>query len=183
MIEHIYALYYTLDGKKDYFYVGRSRNLERRMKQHLWDSVRGDTATSRQFIRDLLAAGLTFDHEVLAEVTASDQHYEQYYTYVKLCEGYKLTNMRNGDARQAAYDDASDVMRERGERYNSPREFLDARERVVAEAKARAKTAKFNAKKDPIASDPEQVLYSFEKPHQRFTSPAFEALAKKSRRR
>ena len=181
MTDTIYALYYTLDGKKDYFYVGRTIDLERRMKQHLGDAIRGGTETSRQFIRDLLTAKLSFDHEVLAEVTSAEQHYEQYYAYVKLCEGYTLTNMRNGDARQAAYDAASDLMFERGDRYAGPKEFLEAREREVAEAKARAKTAKLNAKKAVKESDVDKMLYSFERPT-KFTAPAFEALAKRKRR-
>lgn len=181
MIEHIYALYYELDGKRDYFYVGRSRDVERRMYQHLRDSINGSTTTSRQFIRNLLAVGLSFDHEILAEVDETDLHYEDYYVYQKLCEGYQLTNMRSGDARQAAYEDASDEMRTRGDRYNSPREFLDAREQLVAEAKARAKTARLNTKNVYKPTDVDSTLYSFEKPT-KFTSPAFEALAKKHRK-
>jgi hypothetical protein len=151
------------------------------MKQHLYDAIRGGTETSRQFIRDLLTANLSFDHEVLAVVDETDLHYEDYYVYQKLSEGYKLTNMKSGDARQAAYDEASDTMRGRGSKYNTPREFLDAREQLVAEEKARAKTAKLNAKNVYKPTDVDATLYSFESPT-KFTAPAFEALAKRRRK-
>lgn len=156
--DYIYALYYELDGKRDYFYVGRSIDIDRRMGEHLREAKAGHTEDSREFIRNLLAVGIMFDHEILAVVTTEDEHYEDFYCWQMMGRGYKLTNMKQGDAEKRAEEAI------RGNKYSGPKEFLEARAAELE--KEKIKIAK--VKRD---TDLERTLYSFEDPQKKWVSP------------
>lgn len=174
MQEYIYALH--LKDQNSYFYIGRSNNLLRRMGEHKNNAAAGHTETKYQVIREIVAAGEEWSYTVLAEVTEEDEDFEDYYVYKALCEGHPLANMKAGDARAQAQEAAMGTMRGRGERYGDPKTFLDAREREVKEAAARAATARLNAKTKRLdASDPARTLFSFEKPEEKFISPWMQA--------
>lgn len=119
MIDYIYALFYIQDGKKDYFYVGRSEDIKRRMGEHRSNAKAGHTEDSREFIRNLWTVGLDFDHEILATITTDLEDYEDFWVWKLTREGYQLTNMKQGDSvRQAENSIVS---------CNTPEEFLRLR--------------------------------------------------------
>ncbi len=169
-IDYIYSL--CIKGGLP-FYVGRTNDLARRMGEHRRAAAAGDTETKYQVIRDILAGGDEWEYVVLAEVDSDEQPYEDFWVYTLLCEGYPLANMKAGDARKQAEEDAMGAMRGRGERFSEPKAFLDARAREIAEAKARAATAKLAGRvgaQKPL-DDGLSTLFSFEKPQDRFMSP------------
>jgi hypothetical protein len=179
MKEWIYALR-LVDGEP--FYVGRTNNIPRRMKEHARDAKTG-TETKYQFIREILAANAQWDHFVLAEINDVTDPYEDYWVYLLLCDGYTLTNMKMGDAAQQARNNAMSTLRQRGERYSSAKEFLGAVEREKKEAAARAQTARLNGMNKPIKAvedcNPLTMLFDFEKVQDKFVSPAYKALLAK----
>ena len=166
--DFIYALYYELDGRIDYFYVGRSIDPQRRHREHILDAKSGATQDSREFIRNLTAVGIDFDHEILAEITSTDDKYEAYYVWEKRRQGYTLTNMREGDAEQIALEIEAEGALE-GE--ITPYNFLQKRAEGIAAIEAKREAVKL-AKKQRTKrdSDPERTLFSFEKPETRFVS-------------
>lgn len=151
MQEFIYILA-IVKGKP--FYVGRTNDMKRRLSEHKRDSAFG-TESKYQFIRDLDDKGMAWEMVLLEEVGPGTEHYEDFWVYTLLLEGYELQNMKMGDAAKAAERDAMQRMAGRKERYSDARTFLAAREREVAEARARAATARLNARIKRV-SDPTQ---------------------------
>ena len=143
MKESIYSLFYLFEGQKNYFYVGRSKQPTTRMQQHRWSAKRGDTEAVYQFIRNLWAVSIDFDHEILAEVDETDLRYEAFYVYQKIIEGFELTNMKMGDAVKNA---ATETIASRKEKFTSPATFLTALDREIEEADSRAKADLLNKK-------------------------------------
>ena len=174
MKEYIYKL--VADANIP-FYIGRTNDLTRREREHRYNAKRGDSETKYQAIREFDAAGITWGLELIAEVTDVTQPYEDFYVYEALCDGHWLANMKMGDAQRAAEEqEAEGKMRERKTRYSSPQAFLDARQQEIAEARARAATARLNSmaaakeRRDERA-DPWRTLFDLEKPAERFMSP------------
>ncbi|MDP4299946.1 GIY-YIG nuclease family protein [Leptothrix discophora] len=172
--EYIYALYDVRTG--DYFYVGRTNDLTRRMGEHLRNARAGHTEHKYQKIRQIEDAASLFDYELLDTIVDVSQPYEEFWVYQLLCEGCDLTNMKAGDAKQAAEADAMRSMQGRGARYSDAATFLDARQREVEEAAARAATARLHAraKRQERAEedwDPMRVLFDYERVDQKFVSP------------
>lgn len=181
MINYIYALYSINSGEREYFYCGRSIHPAIRLKEHHYAKKTGHES-KYQFIRALEGCGISWDMEILATVTATDKKFEDYYVWDLLCKGYPLQNQKQGDAAQQAEEDAAErVMRGSNTTYNTPKAFLDARAREIAEAAARAATARLNAKvaRADGPSNPYETLFSFEKPQERFMSPAMKAMLEK----
>lgn len=169
-VDYIYALFFTLDDKKDYFYVGRSENPTRRMKEHRSNSKSGATEDSREFIRNLWTVGLDFDHEILATITSDQQNYEDFYVWDLARQGYQLTNMKQGDSIRQAEENIGFCF--------TPEEFLQKR----AEAIQQAIPKEVKAKRESVC-DPNKVLYSFEKPERRFVAPAMrEMIARRAKK-
>jgi GIY-YIG catalytic domain len=67
MPNNVYALFYMCEGSKQYFYVGRSKNVERRIRQHEYSKRRGHEDKYHK-IRDLEAAKIEWLHEVIEVV-------------------------------------------------------------------------------------------------------------------
>ncbi len=141
MTELIYALC-EIGGWP--FYVGRTgRTLEIRYKEHVYNSKAG-TEHKYQFIRGL--PNMEFEIVLLSEVGDDSEHFEDFWVYSLILDGYELTNMKAGDSIKAAERDAMNEFKKRGERFTDPKSFLDAREREIAEAKARKASAKLMEK-------------------------------------
>lgn len=166
MVDYIYALFYIFDGKKYYFYVGRSIDPDRRMLQHRNDAKNNHTEDSREFIRDLWTVGLDFDHEILHTTTEEVLHVEDYFVNKLRLEGFELTNMKAGDSEPWM-----------GRNYSSPEAFLKARERAIEKRRSKAPVVRAKPKEQPG-----ETLFVGENPNKKFMSPAMKAiLARKSR--
>lgn len=139
MLERIYTLC-EIGG--DPFYCGRTkRTLEERLKEHRYASKSG-TESKYQHIRGLLRDGKDYEIILLEEVGLDTDRFEDFWVYSLILDGYDLTNMRAGDSKLAAERDAMLEMKNRGERFTDARSFLTARDREMAEAKARKATAR-----------------------------------------
>ncbi len=132
MQELIYALC-EIQGKP--FYVGRTeRTLEIRYKEHVYSSKTG-AETKYQYIRNL--PNQEFEIVLLQEVEPNTEHYEDFWVYTIILDGYDLTNMKAGDSIRAAERDAMEEMKSKKRKFSDPKSFLDARTKEVEEAKAR----------------------------------------------
>lgn len=106
--EHIYALTHWIDGKKIYFYVGRSSRPDGiRYKEHQYASDWGYTSVYR-YIRENVLCGI-FEEEILCrcsdEIEVDDS---EFFWVVKLIrEGHKLMNEKNGDAKRIAAEECA----------------------------------------------------------------------------
>lgn len=102
----IYALYYydfdspqvQENGPNEvFFYIGRTTNPERRLKQHQYKALRG-TEDNYVFIRELNQKNKEWDMEVLREVMDTDNRpWEYWYVIESIRKGSPLKNMRYGD--------------------------------------------------------------------------------------
>lgn len=86
----IYRLYLTATNKT--FYIGKSNDVVRRLKEHKRASGNEDKYKA---IRAFDLAGIKWDLEVIAEET-NDQD-EDWYVYSYIIAGAPLTNMKAGD--------------------------------------------------------------------------------------
>lgn len=67
--EYIYVL---LDGNDHIFYCGRSANIEKRLREHVEESVAGGTSRKCRHIRELLARGDQIKVKQVDEAPASE---------------------------------------------------------------------------------------------------------------
>jgi hypothetical protein len=184
MIETIYALC-EVQGAP--FYVGRTKDVTRRLREHNYSKTKG-TEAKYQHIRKLEAEGKQWELVPLAEVGPCTEHYEDFWVYTLLMEGYDLTNMKAGDSLQAAERDAILVMRGKGQQFTTAAEFLQERDREIQEAEARKKAANLIKKTRTgypgvDLFDWQEPLYSFEKPQDRFMSAGTRALLEKRKKK
>lgn len=180
LVDFIYGLYVDFEDERTYFYIGRSIHPTVRLKEHHYAKKNG-TESKYQFIRDLERAGLVWNMEILDTITTAEQEYESWWVYKMLCEKHPLQNMKAGDIRQAAQQDAMHSMVSRKESFNDARTFLDAQEREIKEAAARAATARLQAKSIQGSRlkeeySPGETLFDWEKPERRFISPAMKTI-------
>jgi hypothetical protein len=174
--DFIYGLYSNLGEGEFCFYIGRTNNMHRRLGEHKRDSKTG-TEFKYQMIRSLDGAEMPWNMKQLAVITTADEKYEDWYIYEALLDGQPLTNQKAGDARKAAEWDAMQRMRGSKTRYSSASEFLTARQREIAEARARAQAAK-------LAQRHKKPLTGFDTENTRFVddlrnekiSPALQAI-------
>ena len=143
--EYIYALKELSNAEYPVFYVGRTSDMTRRLKEHQYASKTG-TEAKYQYIRQLEAAGIKWEMVLLEEVGEDTEHYEDYFVYLLSFDGHELCNMKMGDAKQQAEQDAIMNMRATGQFFSNAKDFLSARERAIKEEEARIKAAKLNAK-------------------------------------
>ena len=104
--EFIYALYYDdfatpqhlEEGPNEVvFYIGRTTNPDRRLKQHRYEAKTG-TEDKYVFIRELDQKNVEWDFKVLGEVEKSDDRpWEFWYVIEFIRKGVSLKNMRYGD--------------------------------------------------------------------------------------
>ena len=103
-IVEIYGLFTgAADGANAYFYVGRSENVDRRLREHVYASRRGHEDKYVR-IRELDAAGTPWDSEVIESLGADDYYpdAERWHVIRLTREGHILTNMRHGSAAHLA---------------------------------------------------------------------------------
>jgi hypothetical protein len=99
MTRTIYGLYYIDPGTgtKRYFYVGRSFDVGRRLRQHHY-AKRARHEDVYGFIRDLEAAGIDWHHDVLKVIPVGEYALdnERWFVIKLTREGHQLQNMRYG---------------------------------------------------------------------------------------
>jgi hypothetical protein len=100
----IYGLFTTaVDGTKAFFYVGRSENVGRRLREHLYASRDGHEDKYVR-IRELDAAGTPWHIEVIESLDAADYYpdAERWHVIRLTRDGHSLTNMRHGSVAHLA---------------------------------------------------------------------------------
>jgi predicted GIY-YIG superfamily endonuclease len=93
----IYAFFYIDSGVKKYFYVGRSKDLSRRMREHQRSKVKGHEDKYER-IRQLEATGISWECESV-ETVPDEFHFpdaERWHVIRLTREGHQLENMRHG---------------------------------------------------------------------------------------
>jgi hypothetical protein len=97
MAVDIYAFFFLDGAIKRYFYVGRSKDLPRRMREHRYSTPKGHE-DKYQRIRQLEEAGIDWTSEVIERVGEADYHpdAERWHVIRLTREGHELTNMRHG---------------------------------------------------------------------------------------
>lgn len=97
MAVKIYAFFYSEGDEKKYFYVGRSKDLTRRMREHHYSKRKGHE-DKYVGIRRLEAAGTRWETEVI-ESLPDDEYFpdaERWHVIRLTREGHELMNMRHG---------------------------------------------------------------------------------------
>jgi hypothetical protein len=149
MVDYIY---YLSEPGRQPFYVGRTSNMARRLKEHQYASKTG-TEAKYQYIRNL--NGKPWEMVLLEEVGPDTKNYEQFWIYNFIINGVELQNMMAGSAKQQAERDAMLYMKGKEMRFTSAKEFLSERERIIKEEKARKKAEILNSKiKKPHNTEP-----------------------------
>ena len=144
MIEFIYALCIK-DGKP--FYVGRTNEPQRRLREHNYEKKDG-TELKYQFIREIESNNIEWEMIILEEVGPDTERFEDFWVYKLIKEGYDLTNQKAGDARSIA----TETLRSRN--FTSAKEFLFELDKEEAEEKARQQNAKLLKKvREPKPTD------------------------------
>lgn len=97
MQKQIYALFYMSGEVKRYFYVGRSKDLKRRMKEHCYHSKMGHE-DKYQKIRELKERGIAWSSEIVESIQGNCYipDAENFHVIRLTREGHELTNMRHG---------------------------------------------------------------------------------------
>jgi len=99
MPRSVYGLFYRdpTNGEKKYFYVGRSVDTGRRMKQHGYAKSTG-SEDKYAMIRDLERRGIGWELETLREIQEGEYppDNERWYVIQLTRDGHALTNMRHG---------------------------------------------------------------------------------------
>lgn len=122
-----YYIYALVTGT-DIFYIGRTIDPKRRLKEHKRDSKTGDEL-KYIFIRQLTVCGGKWEMQILAEYSDNLHPYEDYWIYNCALQGIELTNMRAGDV----YTEAESNLFKKKKAFNTAEDFFAARE---LEAKA-----------------------------------------------
>jgi hypothetical protein len=97
MTVQIYAFFYLETGEKRYFYVGRSKDLNRRMREHQYSKGKGHEDKYER-IRCLESAGTPWYFEAVETLKADDYFpdAERWHVIRLTREGHELMNMRHG---------------------------------------------------------------------------------------
>ena len=167
MINTIYALVEIESRTK--FYIGfTSRDPVERFKEHKYGAKTcGPKSEDKyKYASALDALGIEWTLEVITTADITDEYSENDTEdyYINLFRREPLQNMRAG--MQQAW---------MGNDYLNIDEFLKAKKRYLDRAKIKTERVKKE-------SDVNKMLYSFENPQKKFVSPAYEALAKRSRK-
>ncbi|WP_102504759.1 GIY-YIG nuclease family protein [Salinivibrio kushneri] len=121
-IQYIYALvtetfkapedYYDRSPDTEYFYVGRTKNLERRRSCHASDARTGSTYPYHEKIRQL---GENWDVEELVCVPDDEvSDHEEYYILKMTIEGHSLLNIKRGDIIRSELKGAFEELERKG---------------------------------------------------------------------
>jgi hypothetical protein len=124
-MEHIYALAHYIDGKKIYFYVGRStREPLIRFREHQANvnSV-SHQEDVYEYIRKSVQCAI-FEQEILCYCEDDNENdYEDFYVIKLIQEGHILQNMKKGDAKRIALGNEAAMLKSSGVELRSPREL------------------------------------------------------------
>ena len=163
MNDYIYCLFEVDTGTK--FYIGRTIDPHRRLNEHRLGSKnyqKGDEL-KYQYANALDQLGSKWDMEILMECGPGTDFYEDF--FINKYRHEPLQNMRAGDSEPWM-----------GRDYTSPEEFVQTRSLAIEMEKLRTKEVKPKVQRE---SNPDQMIFSFEKPQEKFVAPAFRELAKK----
>lgn len=184
-IDYIYALC-KKDGPP--FYVGRTSDMGRRLKEHKYESRFG-TEAKYQYIRELEINGVEWEMILLDEVIIDRQtidvmdRYEDFWVYTLAVEGYDLQNMKAGDSIRAANSEAMRSLCDRGEKFTTVSDFFVARKKektklLQAKKKAAELQERMRAKKAETC-DHSRTLFQGEKLEEKFMSPGLRRILAK----
>jgi hypothetical protein len=99
-MERNHTIYAFVDQNKKPFYIGRTWNLKKRIKEHLYEVKNGNTLPKYNKLRKLLEGGEVFNDliVVLEENISSEliENKEIFYIAKLREEGYKLKNLTDG---------------------------------------------------------------------------------------
>lgn len=157
VVDYIYALWHWDNKQKTYFYVGRTIHPDQRIREHRYGAraYRDGDELKYQYANALNATGTPWYMEVLMECGPDTEHFEDF--YINKLRAHPLMNMKAGDSEPWM-----------GRDYSTPQDFVAARERALARARARAVLSPARA---PAAPDVERTLFVGESPKDRFMSP------------
>lgn len=99
MEQFVYALYYDdVPTGRRYFYVGVSKNVAARMKQHHYSKAKGHE-DKYEYIRRLEQRGTAWDVETLKSIPAGTHppDNERWYVIQLIRQGHDLMNMKHGN--------------------------------------------------------------------------------------
>lgn len=158
IIDYIYALVETESKVK--FYIGRTEDPKRRIKEHRYGSRTYKEGDEDKYLyaSQLDALGIKWEMVILMECGPDTEFYEDY--FVNLYRNEPLQNMRAGDSEPWM-----------GRDYRNPDEFLQEKKRIIEAAKIKVPKVK-----KVYDSDPARTLFIGEKPEQKFISPAMKAI-------
>jgi hypothetical protein len=126
MIDYIYSLVHLEDSKKITWYVGRTDDCKRRMREHRLHARKykpGDE-WKYEYASTLNQCGIKWSMEILMECGPDTEYYEDYFVNKMLLAGEPLQNMKRGDSEPWM-----------GRHYASPDEFVRARAQSLQKAK------------------------------------------------
>lgn len=141
-MQYIYALttesfkssedYYDRSPTTEYFYVGRTKNIEKRRSGHASNARTGSTYPYHEKIRQL---GENWDVKELASVPDDEiKDHEEYFILKMTIEGHSLLNIKRGDIIRSELKGALDVLERKG--IKSSKDY--------AKAKLSSRTAKIS---------------------------------------
>ncbi len=100
MKDRKHIIYAFIDDKKKPFYIGRTYNLSKRKKEHLYEVTKGNTLPKYNKLRKLLNMNLKFDELIyVLEDNIDPEQIEQkeiYYIAKLRQDGYNLKNLTDG---------------------------------------------------------------------------------------
>lgn len=93
-------IYAFVDAEGRVFYIGKTCNLNRRSKEHLFEVKRGNTLPKYNKLRKLINSGIEFSNliKIIEENISCEDIDEREIFYIKKMreEGYKLKNLTSG---------------------------------------------------------------------------------------
>lgn len=172
-IDFVYRLFEVESNTT--FYIGRSIDMHRRLGEHRLGAlhyIEGDEDVY-QYASALNSLKIKWGMEVIDNCETKTEHYEDFYINKYRMAGEPIQNMKAGD-------DGPWM----GRSYKTPGEFLQKRTETIAAIAERARLLKL-AKKNRIKreDDYSRTLYSFEKPEEKFMSPALKCIMEKRKSR
>lgn len=165
IIDYIYALVETETKRK--FYIGRTIDPKRRIAEHRLGAKNynpGDE-DKYQYANCLDQLGVKWDMEIIMECGPETDGYEDF--FINKFRDEPLQNMRAGDDEPW-----------QGRDYRNPEEYLEEKKRVIEERNA-PKPVKEKVHRE---ADPDKMIFSFEKPNDKFMSPWMRERLQKSKK-
>lgn len=158
--DFIYALIETESKMK--FYIGRTIHPKQRLTEHRYGAktYKDGDELKYQYANALNQAGVAWEMEILMECGPNTEFYEDY--FINKYRHEPLQNMKAGDSEPW-----------NGRDYSSPEKYLAAKAQSL-KPKTRIKTKKVANFTEP--------LYSFEKPYDRFMSPAMKDILQRRKK-